>query len=269
MINAYDITTGAFLGTMTDASGNPVMIDGLRGLSFGNDVLAGLHNTLYYTAGTNGGADGTMGSLSLSSYAVAADAKLTADGSAIKAVEGQTFSGVVATFDDEDPGAVPGDFVVAIDWGDGQESPPDSVTFEGSPEGVVFTVTGSHAYAGPGSYQARVTIVDEHGDSTAIADDDVDIEDGKLNANGYTFPPIVEGSGLTSPIVATFEDQNPNATPADFVVGPAPAAAVIEWGDETAGIGVVVPAGHAADGEPPSSTSSSRGPISTRRMGRT
>ena len=35
-INAFDPLTGDFLGTLLDGNGNPIAIDGLRGLIFGN-----------------------------------------------------------------------------------------------------------------------------------------------------------------------------------------------------------------------------------------
>jgi hypothetical protein len=34
LINAFDIRTGDFLGSLSDASGNPIVIDGLGGLAF-------------------------------------------------------------------------------------------------------------------------------------------------------------------------------------------------------------------------------------------
>lgn len=50
-INAFNATTGAFLGTLMSATNTPVRIDGLWGLAFGNGVSAGDPNVLYVTAG--------------------------------------------------------------------------------------------------------------------------------------------------------------------------------------------------------------------------
>ena len=50
-INAFDVSTGAFLGQLKDASGNPLIFNGLWGLRFGNDGGAGPANTLFVTAG--------------------------------------------------------------------------------------------------------------------------------------------------------------------------------------------------------------------------
>jgi uncharacterized protein (TIGR03118 family) len=63
-INAFNPTTGTFLGQLTDASNTPVTIQGLWGLTFGNGGKAGATNTLFFTAGINGEADGLFGSLS-------------------------------------------------------------------------------------------------------------------------------------------------------------------------------------------------------------
>lgn len=49
-IDAFDPTTGSYLGQLSDTSGNPISISGLRGLSFGNGVSAGDANSLYFTA---------------------------------------------------------------------------------------------------------------------------------------------------------------------------------------------------------------------------
>lgn len=64
-INAYNPSTGAFLGTMQDSTGNPVFIDGLWALEFGNGTSAGSPNSLYFTAGTDGELHGTFGAISV------------------------------------------------------------------------------------------------------------------------------------------------------------------------------------------------------------
>jgi len=61
LINAFDPTTGAFRGTMDDASGNPIQIDGLWALMFGNGAAAGPMNRLFFTAGIEGEDHGLFG----------------------------------------------------------------------------------------------------------------------------------------------------------------------------------------------------------------
>lgn len=50
-INAFNLTTGAFHGTISDANGNPIVNDGLWGIRFGNGGQGGNPNTLYIAAG--------------------------------------------------------------------------------------------------------------------------------------------------------------------------------------------------------------------------
>ena len=64
MINAFDPTTGAFVGTIDGADGNPLVIDGLWGLTVGNgSPMGGSSDALFFTAGPNDESDGLFGSL--------------------------------------------------------------------------------------------------------------------------------------------------------------------------------------------------------------
>lgn len=62
-IHAYNPTTGAFLGTLQDESGNGIEIDELWALQFGNGGNGGDVNTLYFTAGTAEEEHGLFGKL--------------------------------------------------------------------------------------------------------------------------------------------------------------------------------------------------------------
>jgi uncharacterized protein (TIGR03118 family) len=62
-IHAYNPTTGAFLGTLQDESGNGIVIDELWALTFGNGGAGGDVNTLYFTAGTAEESHGLFGKL--------------------------------------------------------------------------------------------------------------------------------------------------------------------------------------------------------------
>jgi uncharacterized protein (TIGR03118 family) len=62
-INAFDPNTGRFLGQMHDASGRPLAIDGLWGLSFGNGTTAGDRNDLLFAAGPGDEERGLFGKL--------------------------------------------------------------------------------------------------------------------------------------------------------------------------------------------------------------
>jgi uncharacterized protein (TIGR03118 family) len=56
-INAYNVTTGVFAGTLANA-GTSLVNDGLWGLKFGNGGNGGSTGSLYLTAGLNGEQDG-------------------------------------------------------------------------------------------------------------------------------------------------------------------------------------------------------------------
>ena len=62
-IHAYNPSTGAFLGTLQDESGNGIVIDELWGLMFGNGGNGGDVNTLYFTAGIGEEEHGLFGKL--------------------------------------------------------------------------------------------------------------------------------------------------------------------------------------------------------------
>jgi uncharacterized protein (TIGR03118 family) len=64
-INAFNPDTGDFLGPLTKRQGRGIAINGLWGLSFGNDGSAGKHNELFFTAGINDEANGLFGKITV------------------------------------------------------------------------------------------------------------------------------------------------------------------------------------------------------------
>ncbi len=63
-ISAYDRTSLGLLGQLSDSTGSPIAIDGLRAIAPGNDGSAGSSADLYFTAGPDGGTHGVFGVLS-------------------------------------------------------------------------------------------------------------------------------------------------------------------------------------------------------------
>jgi uncharacterized protein (TIGR03118 family) len=61
-ITTFDVD-GDFQGFLEDTNHQPIVIDGLWGLAFGNGGKAGVPDALYFTAGLNGEADGLFGSI--------------------------------------------------------------------------------------------------------------------------------------------------------------------------------------------------------------
>jgi len=62
-INAFDANTGVFLGTLNDQAGNPLEIERLWAITFGNGVGGGDTGTLYFAAGIGDEAHGIFGSV--------------------------------------------------------------------------------------------------------------------------------------------------------------------------------------------------------------
>jgi uncharacterized protein (TIGR03118 family) len=60
-ILVFDPVTGRFKGSLNDASNNPITIDGLWDIAFGNGANAGPSNTLFFTAGIDHEAHGLFG----------------------------------------------------------------------------------------------------------------------------------------------------------------------------------------------------------------
>jgi uncharacterized protein (TIGR03118 family) len=64
-VNGYDPSTGAFVGSVNDASGTAFALPGLWGIAFGNDAANQPHNTLFFAAGLNDEANGSYGRIDL------------------------------------------------------------------------------------------------------------------------------------------------------------------------------------------------------------
>lgn len=62
-INVYDPNTGERLGQLKSQAGDPIVIDGLWALEFGNDAIAGPSNVLFFTAGIDGEMHGLFGKI--------------------------------------------------------------------------------------------------------------------------------------------------------------------------------------------------------------
>jgi len=62
-IVAFDPVTGAYLGTLSNELGNPIVNDGLWAIGFRAPGSTFDPNALYFTAGINGEADGLFGTI--------------------------------------------------------------------------------------------------------------------------------------------------------------------------------------------------------------
>jgi Domain of unknown function (DUF4214) len=218
-INAFDPNTGASLGTLNGPNGQPITIDSLWGLTFGNGVTAGSTNTLYFTAGVGSESEGLFGSLSVNTQN-----PLTGNGSNVVATRGQVFTGVVGTFTALDGTATSGEFSATINWGDGTTSPGTvAVNNNGG-----FEVMGTHTYATAGidSISVMVTGVatsaNPSGSSVTIASQ-AQVHDAALM---LTSVPVSVGASLTATnvTVGTFNDAGGAQAVGSYT-------ATINWGD--------------------------------------
>jgi uncharacterized protein (TIGR03118 family) len=93
-INAYDPVSGAYLGTLTDGSGNTLLAgdNGLWDLTFGIGGNGGLPGTLYFATGLNDEANGLFGAID--------PALGIAAGGAVANVSGGTLEVTHSTFTD-------------------------------------------------------------------------------------------------------------------------------------------------------------------------
>jgi hypothetical protein len=167
-------------------------------------------------------------STTVSDTVTIADAPLFATGRAVKAVEGTSFTGVVATFDDAYPFGVAGNYSATINWDDGTSSAGTIVA-----NGDGFDVMGTHTYAREGVHKVTVKIKDVDG-STATATGTARVADAPLTALGSSIT-ASEGIALMA-TVATFTDGNPAAPASNFT-------AMIRWGDGSSSPGTVLAKG--------------------------
>jgi parallel beta-helix repeat protein len=147
------------------------------------------------------------------------DAAITGTGNQLVVVEGNAFSGTLATFQDADPGGAPADYTATIDWGDQTTSSGTIATgaFGG------FAVGGTHTYAEEGSYSVKVTITDGGG-ATATATMSATVADAAISATGTQ---LSEKQRTTfTATVATLTDADPGGAAADY-------SGSIAWGDGT------------------------------------
>ncbi len=68
-INAYDLSSGAFVATLSDSNGTPLATPGLWGIAFGNGARNQPTTTLYFAAGVGGETGGLYGRIDLGATA--------------------------------------------------------------------------------------------------------------------------------------------------------------------------------------------------------
>jgi hypothetical protein len=113
---------------------------------------------------TNGGSAFTSGTLTIVDTALSGESA-----GLIRPIVGQEFSGVVASFIDENPSGVKADMSATIDWGDGVTTdgaisrPPCPTTTANE-----FWVSGTHTYSADVMEDMKVKVTDEGGVMTTL-----------------------------------------------------------------------------------------------------
>ena len=101
-INAFDPTSGAYLGTLTDGNGHTLLAgeNGLWDLTFGQGGNGGVPRTLYFVAGLNAETDGLFGAITPAPQPGIAPGRAGDTGQAaaldIALIQGQTSPSVIA-----------------------------------------------------------------------------------------------------------------------------------------------------------------------------
>jgi uncharacterized protein (TIGR03118 family) len=223
-INAFNPTTGAFVGTLNDAAGNPIHIDGLWGLQFGNGVSAGDSNVLFYSAGPAAETHGLFGALHANGTN-----PLTGTGSGtITGTEGAPLQGVLATFTDTNPGKTAADFSATVTI-NGQTS---AGAVAANPNGPGFFVSGPNTSPPAGSDAVTVTIQEKANPNASVTVNAQAAVAAVLTPVGSSNAQV-SGSegGFTGPL-AHFADTNAAAQPGDFT-------ATVTWGNSVTNPGMV------------------------------
>jgi ELWxxDGT repeat protein len=144
----------------------------------------------------------------------------------VRATEGTSWTGTVATVTDGNAQGKAGDFTATIQWGDGTTT-TGTVTMTSPGH---FAVQGSHAFTATGRFNVSVKITDVGG-STSTAQTIFDVGDAALHAvPAATFGPLLPMRGTA--LVSAFADANPLSTASQFT-------ATIDWGDGTTSAGTV------------------------------
>ncbi len=98
-IAALDAETGEFIDLLRTPEGQPISVEGIWALAFGNGVSLGTANHLYFTAGPRGEVDGIFGKLQLGS--AIGDSDVLDGGSGADEMHGETGGDYFLNLDNE------------------------------------------------------------------------------------------------------------------------------------------------------------------------
>jgi len=224
-VDASDVNSD-YSATINWGDGNTSPQDGqavVVAYDSNNDDFTITGNHTYLSAGTPTvtiTVTGPDSRSAVSSGTVADVTNLTVTAETFPALQGQSFTGPVATFTDASGNTNPNQYTASIDWlGDGSDVTTGSITYANG----IFTITGNQTFTSAGTCYPVVTITDNSNQSYATAFDEADV-------TGFAISPqpisATLWDGTFSGIAATFTDDGVGATtnPADYT-------ATIDWGD--------------------------------------
>jgi streptogramin lyase len=149
----------------------------------------------------------------------------------VHATEGTPYTADLLTFNDTDTTdtpAVPGNFTVQVNWGDGSAAETIVPTQPGGP-GTPLHVAGAHPFMKAGNLTVHVTITDNEEHTPQTINDDImaSIDDAALSVTMDATPPtgLVVGQAFTSHLaVFTDADVTKIGHPENYRV-------TVDWGD--------------------------------------
>jgi uncharacterized protein (TIGR03118 family) len=159
-INGFDIASGAFMHVIGNASGSPIVLNGLWGIAFGNDARNQPRKVLYAAAGSNGEANGLYARIDLGATApdIVAPTNVALSAPAAAAtVSGSITASASAT---DNVGVV--SVVFSVKSG-------TTTTDLGTDTTAPFSVTWNTATVANGAATLTATAFDAYGNSTASA----------------------------------------------------------------------------------------------------
>ena len=175
-IHAYNPTTGAFLGTLQDESGNGIEIDELWALTFGNGGVGGDVNTLYFTSGVGEEEHGLFGKLNPTTASATSLIQFASDSFTIS--EGTGHIEVTVTRQGDASGAA------TVNYSTFDESQPDHASQKSDYEIAEGTVSFA-----PGETSKTFTVL--------VVNDTFDEDDETIDL--FLSNPTGSGAGLGTP----------------------------------------------------------------------
>jgi uncharacterized protein (TIGR03118 family) len=189
-ILALDIETLTFDGFLMDATGAPIVVDGLWDIIFGNGESLGADDKLYFAAGPEEESHGLFGSLSIG-----------ATGASVASPVAFPVAGVLLADQGSSSVAGSGKVLLLRDIdGDGRATAAGEVTtfFDGTnasglaaPTESVFTLLQARdraVFAGDGVSDSVYRLVDRNGDGDANDAGEATLWFSQANAAGFTLP---------------------------------------------------------------------------------